>query len=45
MVYIKNWKTKGEEEVDELLPRNNDNKHYVILTSYGVEYYWDGTLM
>ena len=42
MVLIKNWKTKTDEELDELWPQNNDNKRYVILTSHGVSYYWDG---
>lgn len=44
MVYIKNWKTKTEEEIVELLPKNYDNKYYVILTSNGIEYHWDGML-
>lgn len=42
MVLIKNWKTKTEEELDELWPSNGDKKYYVILTSNGISYYWDG---
>lgn len=41
MVYIKNWKTKTEEEIAELWPKNHDSKYYVILTSNGIEYHWD----
>lgn len=44
MVYIKNWKTKTDDELDELWPRSENNKHYVILTSNGVAYYWDVAL-
>ena len=41
MVLIKNWKTKTNQELEELWPTNYDGKHYVILTSNGVAYYWD----
>lgn len=44
MVYIKNWKTKTEEEIGELWPNNYDNKYYVILTSNGIEYHCDAML-
>ncbi len=44
MVYIKNWKTKSAEELEESWPRNFDNKFYVILDIYGIEYYLDSEL-
>lgn len=41
MVLIKNWKTKTNEELQELWPTNYDSKKYVILTDDGVWYYTD----
>lgn len=46
MVYIKNWKTKTDDELDELWPYNHDGKHYVILTEDGyISYYWDAEFL
>lgn len=42
MKYILNYKDKSEQEVWEVIPRNGDEKHYVILYEYNnILYYQD----
>jgi len=41
MTYIKNWKNKTYEQVMNDVPNSYDFKHYVILYSGGIYYYWD----
>lgn len=42
MKYILNYKDKSEQEIWEVIPRNGDSKHYVILYEYNnILYYQD----